>query len=310
MIFKTNTKRLPVPKKSLSDPAIQASNRRKATGQTNKRINGAAKEVAAIWAAVEVEKVKEKEIKNNLTFYEYPNQVSITQEEINVIVDKWLNTKEGAIPFAWYFSEYDESAFESSVRQENEWIAVLAAAIIGFSIIDINTILRSERYRVALSTVQTENYRLIKNLSKKTSENVYKVIQDGIASGKSKSAIRRDIMTKFEIAKSSAKRITDTEVNKAANNARMSVIKTYNDAGENLGVMHISALLPTTRQQHANRHGKVYTVAQQTKWWNEGANRINCHCSVRSAPLTQNGEILNKEQQARIIQQGRDFFRR
>ena len=310
MIFKTNTKRLPVPKKSLSDPAIQASNRRKATGQTNKRINGAAKEVASIWADVEVEKVNEKEIKNNFTFYEYPNQVPITQEEINTIVDKWLNTKDGAIPFAWYFSEYDESAFESSTRQENEWIAVLATAIVGFTLLSVESIFLSERYRVTLTAIQTENYRLFKNLSKKTSENVYRVIQDGIASGKSKAAVRRDIMNRFEIAKSSAKRIVDTEINKAANNARMNIIKTYNDTGENLGVMHISALLPTTRPQHANRHGKIYTVAQQTKWWNEGANRINCHCSVRSAPLTQNGEVLNKEQQARIIKQGRDFFKR
>ena len=72
--------------------------------------------------------------------------------------------------------------------------------------------------------------------------------------------------------------------------------------------MHISALLPTTRSWHADRHGNVYTPEQQRRWWDEGANRINCHCSVRSVRVDKKGKVKNIQQQKRIKKRGAEFF--
>jgi len=56
--------------------------------------------------------------------------------------------------------------------------------------------------------------------------------------------------------------------------------------------MHYSALSPTTRLTHAQRHGNLYTVEQQRSWWAQGANSINCKCSTISVLVDDAGKPL------------------
>lgn len=292
-----------------ADPTNAGAIRRKANRDNNQRLNGAAKEVLALWSQVESKRVVKKDIVNNLDFYEYDEAVPITQEEINDITDKWLETIAAVILFGYYFSEYDEQAYRTGTLQENAWIAAITAGVAAFVLIPNDAVLLTSEYRTALGLIKANDYRLFKNLSRTTSQQIFQVIQIGIDAGLSKTAIRREIVKRFEVSKSSAKRITDTEINKAVNNARLDLVDTYAARGEKLGVMHISALLTTTRPHHAARHGKVYTTKAQRRWWDSNHNRINCHCSVRSAVLNSKGQVEDKARQDRIIQQGKDFFK-
>ncbi len=43
--------------------------------------------------------------------------------------------------------------------------------------------------------------------------------------------------------------------------------------------MHMSALSPTTRDSHAERHGRLYTADEIRAWMEEDGNDIGCKCS-------------------------------
>jgi len=44
--------------------------------------------------------------------------------------------------------------------------------------------------------------------------------------------------------------------------------------------MHLSALSPTTRKSHAERHGKLFTAKQVREFWSDPSNIEGCKCGV------------------------------
>ncbi len=303
---------------SEQDPTNQATNRARANRDNNQRLNNSAREVLSLWRDVKAKKTTRKKIINevvtndNLDFYVYdlnPQQ----RQELSVQISESLNENLetfGNIPaFDWYFEQYIETAYRSGTIQENAFIAVLLSVIFGSVTVETQNILLSARYLDLIRVAVNNTYPLFKGLSQQTSKQVFQVIQDGIDAGLSKNTIRKNILKRYEVAKSSAKRIVDTEVNRAYNNARTDLIKLYRDNGEPLAIMHISALLSTTRSGHAARHGMAYTPEQQSRWWDTGTNRINCHCSIRSIVVNRDGTVKDKEAQAKIIKRGKDVFK-
>ena len=108
---------------------------------------------------------------------------------------------------------------------------------------------------------------------------------------------------------SAPSRIADTEINKAYNDTRLNAVELAAErTGLRAGVLHISALLPTTRDNHAARHGLVYTPQEQMQWWNTGSNRINCKCSTESVLVDNEGRVVDTERQESTREAGRSFF--
>jgi len=61
--------------------------------------------------------------------------------------------------------------------------------------------------------------------------------------------------------------------------------------GHHLLLMHCSALSPTTRKSHADRHGNLYTPEEVLAWWSQGDNAVDCRCSVTCILVDRNGVI-------------------
>lgn len=294
--------------KAQQDPTNQAGTRLRANRDNNRRLNTAAKRVLKLWSQVEAKRTVRKDIINNIDFYVYEPFDFLSVDDIQRIIDEELETSSDDIPPFWYFSQYDEQAFRSGTLQENAWIAVITAIIADVTLISDAAILSSSIYLQALNVIKANDYRLLKNLSSQTSQQIFQTIQSGIDAGLSKSAIRRQIIERFEVSKSSSARIVNTEINKAYNNSRMNLVQIYRESGILLAVMHISALLTTTRPNHAARHGLAYTPEQQRRWWDSGSNRIQCHCSTRAVVVDRQGNVVDKERQVKIIEQGKVFF--
>jgi len=290
-----------------SDPTNQSANRTKANRDNNRRLNKSAKEVLALWKQVPAKRVVKGDIKNNIDYYEYDTDIPITQ--VSEIINRNLDTDLDSRPFNWYFDEYTERAWRSGTIQENAWVTVLLSGT-ALAVIPTETLFLSPTYTVSLELLQDGSYLLIKNLANTTTSQIMQVIQSGIVSGLSRSAIARKISERFEVSKSAAARITNTEINRDYNNARMGAIDAYNENGIKLGVMHISALIATTRANHARRHGRVYTTQAQRRWWASGANRINCHCSTRGAVINNKNEVVDKKMQNKVRARGREFFKK
>lgn len=300
------------------DPTNQASNRAKANRDNNRRLNNSAREALAMWRGVEARKTVRKKVVNQeeeddkLEFFVYdlsPEEIQAMEVQISNSLDENLETFT-AVPLPdWYYEQYIEQAYRSGTIQENALIAVLLSVVAGSILLETSAIFLSPTYLENLRATVFRNYPLFKSLSETTSKQVFQVIQDGINSGLSKSATRRKILERYEVSKSSAKRIVDTEVNRAYNNARIDLVKTYRDNGAPLAVQHISALLPTTRDEHAARHGLAYTPEQQMRWWDSGTNRINCHCRANSIVINRDGTVRDKTAQDKVIKRGKDIFK-
>lgn len=117
------------------------------------------------------------------------------------------------------------------------------------------------------------------------------VLVRGMIAGKNPSVIANDIVERTDVDYKRALRIARTEINSALRTARADEAK---DAQDRLGlptkIMHISALSPTTRDEHADRHGKLYEIQEEMDWLATDANSINCKCSMVEVLLRKNGQ--------------------
>lgn len=302
--------------KTLHDPTGQARNRFKATRLLQNRLTLAERKVKALFRTVPRTRRREAVIRNveQVTVYDY--QITATEleqldQQIRALVrEELLETQMERMPPGWWWQDVIELPYRQGTAEEVvDFNSLITAAIIALGLkrglqvrkLDVGQVLQSLEYQTALNNVYVRNFSNIKTLTDRTADQVVGVINRGMEAGLTPTEIGQQISDRFDVSRSSAQRTAVTEVNKAYTDARM-------DAGDvaaaqtglRAAVLHISALLPTTRKHHADRHGNSYTTAQQRKWWSEGVNRINCHCSVRSVLVDARGRVIDIELQEEI----------
>ncbi len=64
--------------------------------------------------------------------------------------------------------------------------------------------------------------------------------------------------------------------------------------GLNTGLLHLSALKPTTGTTHAFWHGKVRTVQEVRDWYAVDGNKYHCYCSQIPVLLNDDGSIFSE----------------
>lgn len=310
-------------KKTKADPTGQARNRNKGTRRLSTRLTRAEREVKALFRAIPRSSRRQTRIVNaeQTTVYDYQftaqEQEAFERAVEFILNEELLETQTGVMPFDWYWKEDIERPYRQGTAEEvRDFNQLIAAAVAAGVLIDglppqqvpIEQVLMSEPYRTALNSAQVSNFTVIKGLSEKTSVQVLQRVNAGIQAGDTPTAIAADISDRFNVARSDAKRISETEVNKAYNDAKLSATEVLGEqTGLRSAVIHISALTPTTRQTHADRHGNAYTVADQLQWWNTSPNRINCKCTTRSVLIDRNGKVVQAELQDELKAE-RSFF--
>lgn len=300
-----------------TDPTGQARNRKRSTKRLDRRLRIAEREIKKLFRAIPRTRRNVTPIVNQ-SIYEY----EYSQQDFDSLVQYWLNqqlleTQTGVMPFDWFWRDDIELPYRQGTAEETrDFNALILGAIAAGVLINglppqtepIEQVLLSEPYRTALNSAQVSNFQTIKTLSERTSAQVIQQVNAGIQAGNTPTEIADAITKRFDVAKSSAKRIAETEVNKAYNDARLRAADVMEQqTGLRAGVVHISALLPTTRAEHAARHGNAYTTADQLTWWNEGVNRINCKCSTRSVLIDSAGKVVQTELQDELKAE-RSFF--
>jgi len=312
-----------VARKTKEDPTGQASNRNRSTKRLQSRLTKAEREVKALFRAIPKTRRTQTRIQNaeQTTVYDYElstaDQVQLGTSLGFILNQQLLETQTGLMPFDWYWKNDVELPYRQGtveeVRDFNQLIAgaVIAGVLVGGlppEQVSIEQVLLSEPYRTALSNVQVNNFSTVENLSDRTAAQVLQRINAGIQAGDTPTLIANEISERFDVARSSAKRIAETEINKAYNDAKLDATRLLGErTGLRAAVIHISALLPTTRAAHAARHGNAYTVADQLQWWNTGSNRINCKCTTRSVLIDRQGKVVQGDEQDQIKAE-RAFF--
>lgn len=286
-------------RKTPQDPTGMGTNRARAAKRLTNRLTRAEKAINDSFRAIPYSIANAA----NVTYSISPSQLALIGAGIRTILAEELETIADVNPPGWFWFDDIEQAWRSGFAEETVEFNRLIAKAQALGLVEVQlqpiepeVILATRTYRDALSAVTVQNYGTIKSLGNTTADRVIQVINEGVRSGKPRSEIISDITDRFGVSKSSAKRIADTEINRAYNDARIdAATQIGRRSGLTPAVKHISALLPTTREHHAARHGKIYTPAEQIQWWNEGSNRINCHCSTRTVLVDKDGVIVEQE---------------
>lgn len=292
------------------DPTGQGRNRANLNKKIRARLANAQSEVIRLFKAIPRKSKVESNLSLNqetFTTYEYeatPESQDSLETAIQALIALWLlqgNNQDR--PFDYYADANVEESYLTgtleTIRDTNQdlnKIAVLGVLLASMPrSIDKNTVVLSQSYMDKLAKAKNDMYYELKGLSSKTSAQVYERINSGMKAGKAPREIIKDIKKRFAVSESGAKRIVVTQINRINSDAIMDTIEHLdNNTLLNVAGKHISALIPTTRPHHAARHENIYTNAQQSRWWDEGANRINCHCSFRVVILDDNKkEILS-----------------
>jgi SPP1 gp7 family putative phage head morphogenesis protein len=274
-------------RKTKADPNGQRGNVRNTTAKLRKRLRRSQQRVLREFKAIPVTAVNARE-----KFYAYQYDVDFLWLTILDIMQGELGTMSQTMPHDWWYKSQIELPWRQGVLDEiTDFNRIVKEPV------TVQPILYSPQYLSGLRDAQSVNYGLIKTLGQDTAKSVFQVINDGMKGALTPTEIKQNIKDRFGVSESNAKRIARTEVNRAYTDARLNTVEQLEGlSGVGMGVVHKSALIPTTRRHHAARHNKVYTVQQQRKWWNTGANKINCYCSIRSIVFNEDGEIADPRQ--------------
>lgn len=290
--------------KTKADPAGQRANRAKANKALIARLRRCVPRVLASFNQIN------RSIKTNAEepFWIYairPEEMEQLAEDIGAILDEEMGTAPRRVAPDWFMLDKLElpyrQATQETVVQYNKMVRVAqrmkikAPSGLAPQEVEAGRIVTSAPYKTELKGVYVRSYQTIKGFSNDTTLQLVRVIQDGVNAGDSPPKITTAIKERFNVAESRAARIANTEVQWAYNKARLdAVVLADLDTGMTSKVIHISALLQSTREAHAARHEKVYTPEAQRSWWLRDANMINCKCTVRPVLVDENGDVLEK----------------
>ncbi len=308
--------------KTQQDPTGQASNRKSATRALSKRLASIKQFTLRRFKAIPKKRIERRNIVNNQVFYEYDisaQELATLRNDIAAVSnEQLLESQDDPTLLFWYYTSEIERPYRQGTIQEvtvvNRMIDEATAAGIALVALplvrlDVEAVLNSEAYIQGLLKELNAAVGDIKKLAADTAADMYGVINRGIQAGNSPRTIATAITERFDVSVSRAERIAVTEVNKAYNDAKMNLGEiSSKQIGVRSAVLHISALIPTTRPHHAARHGNTYTYQAQLAWWDSGANRINCHCTTQTVLVDRKGQPINKTFQKELKEE-KQFFK-
>lgn len=305
------------------DPTGQSKRRKSATVALSVRLTIAERAIKKLFRDVPRRRRSIVKIANaeETVFFEYELSAAallLFEEEIRKVLDASLEIFGPTPQPFWFWADKIEPPYrQGTVEEIVRFNRLLTQAIIARTVTDpfiqtvpIEQVLQSSEYLSDLRNAVAKNYKTIKSLSGRTSAQVIQEINSGMSAGLPPSDISKGITGRFDVSRSNAKRIADTEVNRAYNDAKLDANeRAARRTGLRSGVIHISALLKTTRPNHAARHGQSFTTEDQRQWWDTGTNRINCKCSTISVLVDRAGNVVQAEEQEDIFAE-REFFDR
>lgn len=209
---------------------------------------------------------------------------------VDAVVDNIL--LEGGVDHPWLWESYVEAAYMRGTARAVRNLARQSAAYRS-SRTTVRDVLQSPAYARRTLMIRARVFEEMKGLGGQVKADMGRLLTDGVARGKSPLDIARNLTEQLGIEEYRAERIARTEVNTALRRARWDETE---DAQEAFGLaskeMHLSALSPTTRAEHAARHGKLYTLEESRDWFAEGSNSINCKCSTVTVLIGKGGDPL------------------
>lgn len=253
------------------DPTMTGKLRSGAT----KRFKACLKKVADPYIAILDRMQYTLAVNKKYTFQIYIDELHDLLEDASDMIDEIFELTDPEN--FWFWQEYVKVAYQRGTSQE---YANLANQSFTYSRAypEVSEVLTSQTYRTRLALVRTRVFEEMRGLTAQIKKDMARRLTEGMARGLNPLEIARTLQQETQLPLYRCKRIARTEICTALRTARMDEAEAASDE-LNLRTMqmHISALSPTTRLSHAQRHGKTYTIDEQREWWSRSPNSINCY---------------------------------
>ncbi|HDV8501628.1 TPA: phage head morphogenesis protein [Enterobacter bugandensis] len=159
----------------------------------------------------------------------------------------------------------------------------------------LQQLLNSPGYLNQISAARLTTFSDWKVISDTARGDLTNIITDAVARGVNPRETASVISKRIDVSMSKAKNIAQTEQVGALREAQWNETDWASERlGLNTGLLHLSALKPTTRTTHAFWHGKVRTVQEVRDWYAVDGNKYHCYCSQIPVLLNDDGSIFNE----------------
>ncbi|TDX14641.1 phage Mu protein F like protein [Buttiauxella sp. BIGb0552] len=217
-------------------------------------------------------------------------QLADLLQAVQVILDDHL--LEGGSQNLWAF---DYVAEEYQRGTLNAYTNLSVQSPVYASQTTLQQLLSTPAYQNQVASAFVSTYSDWKGISDAARVDLANVIADSIGRGVNPRETASIISKRLDVSMSKAKTIAQTEQVGALREANWNETEWSADRlGLNTGLLHLSALKPTTRQTHAFWHGKVRTVQEVRAWYAVDGNKYHCYCGQIPTLLNDDGSIFNE----------------
>lgn len=168
----------------------------------------------------------------------------------------------------------------------------------------LQQLLSSPGYLNQISAARLTTFSDWKVISDTARGDLTNIITDAVARGVNPRETASVISKRLDVSMSKAKNIAQTEQVGALREAQWNETDWASERlGLNTGLLHLSALKPTTRTTHAFWHGKVRTVQEVRDWYAVDGNKYHCYCGQIPVLLNDDGSIFNEGLAEKLVKE-------
>lgn len=269
----------------VTDPTGQDSRERRCIAEFSRRLRSVRQlYVAAIPEPVRVINADETQYATT------PTMLAASMDEVGRQVNRLLlENQNGSL---WFLEAGVEPAYQQGAAQQLSNLSVQSAAYAA-SRPNLTALLTSQPYQTRLGFLRQRVTTSLQGYADGVKAHMSQVLQDGLAAGRGSRDIAKRLADQTGVEYRKAETIARTEVPGALRAARL---QEADAARSELGIKtlecHLSALSPTTRKTHRDRHATLHTTQDQRDWWSRDGNFANCKCSTVSVLVDDKGQPL------------------
>lgn len=202
-------------------------------------------------------------------------ELATLYEEWQSIIDKYLFFKTEEQKYKW-FEEFIAEAYEKGAHQAISELSTQSEIYKELRV--VSSLMHEPYYQERLMIAFTASYDAWKGFSVVMRTDLSKIIGEAVLNGDNVKETARKIKQRLNISHKRARLIAQTEQLEIYRLGEWDEVREAQELGFNAQLLHISALKPTTRITHAQRHGKIFTVEDVEAWYQRDGNRYNCYC--------------------------------
>lgn len=237
--------------------------------------------------------IKKRELRVNEFIYDYdlnPDDLLRLNQIITEIVDRlFMTDRQGNVVRTdngrqlWFMEAYVEPAYQQGYAQAHANMSS-QSSIYAAAAVSPAELRYSSPYQRRIGLLAAKEFSVLTDFSEKMKYDLKLILGDAIAIGKSPRDVIDEISSRVGVAKSRAKRISQTEIPGALRIARRQEMEWANIemfAGTDfvMKLLHMSAFKSTSRPEHIARSGKIYTKQEVDEWYSIVPNMISCYCT-------------------------------